>query len=100
MNSTLLAEDGEADFATSDKRHPSDFALWKSAKAGEPAWDSPACAGDPNAKGRPGGPAYFFMIPSLNWSMAYAWDSRSAGSIMFERSVADGQSMHVSLMWR
>jgi cysteinyl-tRNA synthetase len=24
-----------------DKRHPSDFALWKAAKAGEPAWESP-----------------------------------------------------------
>ena len=55
-NSTLLAEDGEADFATSDKKHPSDFALWKSSKPGEPAWESPACAGDPSGKGRPGGP--------------------------------------------
>ena len=35
MNSTLLAEDGEADFATSDKKHPSDFALRKFAKPGE-----------------------------------------------------------------
>ena len=33
MNSALLAEDGEADFATSDKKHPSD--LWKSADPGE-----------------------------------------------------------------
>ena len=57
MNSTLLAEDGEADFATSDKKHPSDFALWKSAKPGEPAWEAPACAGDPDGKGRPGVPA-------------------------------------------
>jgi len=30
------------------KEHPMDFALWKSAKAGEPAWDSPW------GKGRPG----------------------------------------------
>lgn len=30
------------------KRHPADFALWKSAKPGEPAWDSPW------GKGRPG----------------------------------------------
>ena len=57
VNSTLLAEDGEADFATSDKKHPSDFALWKSSKPGEPAWESPACAGNPNGKGRPGVPA-------------------------------------------
>lgn len=30
------------------KRHPMDFALWKAAKPGEPAWDSPF------GKGRPG----------------------------------------------
>ncbi|MBI3671817.1 cysteine--tRNA ligase [Candidatus Azambacteria bacterium] len=31
-----------------DKKHPYDFALWKAAKPGEPAWDSPF------GKGRPG----------------------------------------------
>ena len=30
------------------KQHPFDFALWKAAKPGEPAWDSPW------GKGRPG----------------------------------------------
>lgn len=29
------------------KKHPSDFVLWKPAKAGEPAWDSPWGAGRP-----------------------------------------------------
>ena len=29
------------------KRHPMDFALWKSAKAGEPSWDSPWGPGRP-----------------------------------------------------
>jgi cysteinyl-tRNA synthetase len=29
------------------KRHPADFALWKSAKPGEPAWDSPWGLGRP-----------------------------------------------------
>lgn len=29
------------------KRHPADFALWKEAKPGEPAWDSPWGAGRP-----------------------------------------------------
>ncbi|QDU62061.1 Cysteine--tRNA ligase [Planctomycetes bacterium Pan216] len=29
------------------KRHPSDFALWKGAKAGEPAWESPWGPGRP-----------------------------------------------------
>ncbi|MBI3439964.1 MAG: cysteine--tRNA ligase [Proteobacteria bacterium] len=31
-----------------DKRHPSDFALWKAARPGEPAWDAPF------GRGRPG----------------------------------------------
>jgi cysteinyl-tRNA synthetase len=30
-----------------DKRHPSDFALWKASKPGEPAWDAPFGAGRP-----------------------------------------------------
>jgi cysteinyl-tRNA synthetase len=30
-----------------DKRHPSDFALWKSAKPGEPQWEAPFGAGRP-----------------------------------------------------
>lgn len=34
--------------ANQDKKHPADFALWKAAKVGEPAWDSPW------GKGRPG----------------------------------------------
>jgi cysteinyl-tRNA synthetase len=37
-----------ADAAEQHKENPGDFALWKSAKAGEPAWDSPW------GKGRPG----------------------------------------------
>ncbi|EIE23980.1 hypothetical protein COCSUDRAFT_1550, partial [Coccomyxa subellipsoidea C-169] len=51
------AADGEANFASSDKRNKSDFALWKQAKAGEPAWESPDCARDEQGnlgKGRPG----------------------------------------------
>jgi cysteinyl-tRNA synthetase len=30
-----------------DKRHPSDFALWKTAKSGEPQWQAPFGAGRP-----------------------------------------------------
>ncbi len=41
-------EAGLRDLAGSGKKHPADFALWKSAKPGEPAWDSPW------GKGRPG----------------------------------------------
>ena len=33
--------------ANNEKRHPADFALWKSSKAGEPAWDSPWGPGRP-----------------------------------------------------
>ncbi len=39
---------GEGGDMAERKRSPSDFALWKSAKPGEPAWDSPW------GKGRPG----------------------------------------------
>jgi cysteinyl-tRNA synthetase len=35
------------DAANSNKKHPSDFALWKSAKLGEPAWNSPWGFGRP-----------------------------------------------------
>ena len=30
-----------------EKRHPSDFALWKASKPGEPYWDSPWGPGRP-----------------------------------------------------
>ncbi len=36
-----------SDPANSNKKHPSDFALWKSAKPEEPAWDSPWGEGRP-----------------------------------------------------
>ena len=39
---------GTRSLAGENKRHPADFALWKAAKPGEPAWDSPW------GKGRPG----------------------------------------------
>jgi cysteinyl-tRNA synthetase len=41
-------QQGEGGGAAAKKKNPGDFALWKSAKAGEPAWDSPW------GKGRPG----------------------------------------------
>jgi cysteinyl-tRNA synthetase len=41
---SALAAEGEPG---GDKRHPSDFALWKAAKPGEPTWDSPWGAGRP-----------------------------------------------------
>ncbi|ODV88676.1 hypothetical protein CANCADRAFT_57811 [Tortispora caseinolytica NRRL Y-17796] len=44
-----LIEEGEGTLsAKGPKRHPNDFALWKSSKPGEPFWDSPW------GKGRPG----------------------------------------------
>ena len=41
-------ESGSRNLEGSGKRNPADFALWKSAKPGEPAWDSPW------GRGRPG----------------------------------------------
>jgi cysteinyl-tRNA synthetase len=38
---------GEGGETAARKRHVADFALWKSAKPGEPAWDSPWGAGRP-----------------------------------------------------
>jgi len=47
-NRSAADQQGEGGEAASRKRSPGDFALWKSAKPGEPAWDSPW------GKGRPG----------------------------------------------
>ncbi len=40
-------QQGEGGEAASKKRNPGDFAIWKSAKPGEPAWDSPWGQGRP-----------------------------------------------------
>ena len=47
-NRSADSQQGEGGEAAGKKRSPSDFALWKSAKPGEPSWDSPW------GKGRPG----------------------------------------------
>ena len=47
--SAALAAEGEANFATQEKKNPRDFALWKARKPGEPSWESPW------GRGRPGG---------------------------------------------
>src|SRR3954469_13288276 len=47
-NRNAEEQQGEGGGAASKKRNSGDFALWKSAKPGEPAWDSPW------GKGRPG----------------------------------------------
>ncbi len=44
----LRAGGGERELKGEEKRDPADFALWKAAKPGEPAWDSPW------GRGRPG----------------------------------------------
>ncbi len=44
----MMAGGGEREvFGAGEKRHPADFALWKLAKPGEPAWESPWGAGRP-----------------------------------------------------
>ncbi|KAG1654827.1 hypothetical protein FOA52_009108 [Chlamydomonas sp. UWO 241] len=47
VGSALLAAESEANFETSEKRSPTDFALWKASKPGEPFWASPWGAGRP-----------------------------------------------------
>jgi cysteinyl-tRNA synthetase len=47
-NRSIESMQGEGGSTGERKRHVADFALWKSAKPGEPAWDSPW------GKGRPG----------------------------------------------
>ncbi|MCR9292107.1 MAG: cysteine--tRNA ligase [bacterium] len=47
-NRSVESQQGEGGGAAAKKRSAGDFALWKSAKAGEPSWDSPW------GKGRPG----------------------------------------------
>jgi cysteinyl-tRNA synthetase len=46
-NRSADEQQGEGGEAASRKRSPGDFALWKGAKAGEPAWDSPWGSGRP-----------------------------------------------------
>jgi cysteinyl-tRNA synthetase len=46
-NRTLDAVQGDGGGGADRKRHAADFALWKSAKAGEPSWDSPWSPGRP-----------------------------------------------------
>ena len=43
----LIAGAGERELVGEQKRDPMDFALWKSAKPGEPSWPSPWGAGRP-----------------------------------------------------
>jgi cysteinyl-tRNA synthetase len=40
-NRSADSQQGEGGEAAAKKRSPGDFALWKAAKPGEPAWDSP-----------------------------------------------------------
>jgi cysteinyl-tRNA synthetase len=46
-NRSADSQQGEGGEAASKKRSPGDFALWKSAKADEPSWNSPWGAGRP-----------------------------------------------------
>lgn len=46
-NRSVDAQQGEGGGAAAKKRNPGDFALWKSARAGEPSWESPWGSGRP-----------------------------------------------------
>jgi cysteinyl-tRNA synthetase len=47
LDEMQVGASGRVDNEASIKRNPSDFALWKSAKPGEPAWESPWGSGRP-----------------------------------------------------
>ena len=46
-SAALAADDPDTRQGNGEKRHPTDFALWKAAKPGEPSWDSPWGQGRP-----------------------------------------------------
>jgi cysteinyl-tRNA synthetase len=46
-NRSIESLQGEGGSTGERKKHPADFALWKSAKPGEPSWESPWGAGRP-----------------------------------------------------
>jgi len=46
-NRSVEAQQGEGGGAAAKKRNPGDFALWKSARSGEPSWESPWGDGRP-----------------------------------------------------
>ncbi|TWT75064.1 cysteine--tRNA ligase [Allorhodopirellula solitaria] len=46
-NRSVDAQQGEGGGAAAKKRNPGDFALWKSARSGEPSWESPWGDGRP-----------------------------------------------------
>ena len=48
---TTMTTQGEANFETSEKKCPQDFALWKASKPGEPSWESPWGQGRPGLGG-------------------------------------------------
>ena len=46
-SAAMAADDPDTRPGNGQKRHPTDFALWKAAKPGEPSWDSPWGHGRP-----------------------------------------------------
>ena len=69
------ADDTEPDDA---KRDPRDFALWKGAKPGEPAWETPWGPGGPAGtwNARPWPPSTW-APPSTSTAAAWTWSSRT-----------------------
>lgn len=57
-SAALAADDPDTKQGNGEKRHPSDFALWKAAKPGEPTWPSPW------GQGRPGESTLCFWMSS------------------------------------
>ena len=73
-----------------EKEHPMDFALWKAAKPGEPAWDSPW------GKGRPG---WHIECSAMNLShLGEQIDIHGGGNDLIfphhENEIAQTESLH------
>ena len=52
-SAALAADDPDTRQGDGQKRHATDFALWKAAKPGEPSWESPWGPGRPGAALKP-----------------------------------------------
>ena len=70
------------------KRDPLDFVLWKQAKPGEPAWDSPWGTGRPGWHStihfRP--PISASTVPPSSTTVFFIWSLRSSNAAMFLRA--------------
>lgn len=68
-SAALAADDPDTRQGNGEKRHQTDFALWKAAKPGEPSWESPW------GQGRPG---KLLACPHHTTCCAHQWQQHVA----------------------